>query len=108
MALESINPSGTQAWQNLRKHFEDMQYVSMQELFQKEDKGNLPVAIIQNGTTAEEKMGVGTVDSILEVVKANRQRLQTAKAEWESENSKSVSRDTFRRFLKALADDTKE
>ena len=38
MALESINPSGTQAWQNLRKHFEDMQYVSMQELFQKEDK----------------------------------------------------------------------
>ena len=46
--------------------------------------------------------------SILEVVKANRQRLQTAKAEWESENSKSVSRDTFRRFLKALADDTKE
>ena len=38
MALESINPSGTQAWQNLRKHFEDMQYVSMQELFQKEGK----------------------------------------------------------------------
>jgi len=39
------------------------------DLFQKEDKGNLPVAIIQNGTTAEEKVGVGTVDSILEVVK---------------------------------------
>lgn len=38
MALESTNPSGTAAWQNLRKHFEDMQYVSMQELFQKEDK----------------------------------------------------------------------
>jgi len=38
MALESINPSGTQAWQNLRKHFEDMQYVSMQELFQKDGK----------------------------------------------------------------------
>lgn len=46
--------------------------------------------------------------SIIEAVKANRQRLQTAKAEWESESSKSVSRDTFRRFLKALADDTKE
>ncbi|MCD0463911.1 uroporphyrinogen-III C-methyltransferase [Flavobacterium sp. ENC] len=39
------------------------------ELFQKEDKGNLPVAIIQNGTTAKEKVGVGTVDSILEIVK---------------------------------------
>jgi glucose-6-phosphate isomerase len=38
MALESINPSGTHAWQNLRKHFEDMQYVSMQELFQKDGK----------------------------------------------------------------------
>jgi glucose-6-phosphate isomerase len=38
MALESINPSGTQAWQNLRKHFEDMQYVTMQELFQKDGK----------------------------------------------------------------------
>ncbi|PXY45392.1 uroporphyrinogen-III C-methyltransferase [Flavobacterium hydrophilum] len=39
------------------------------ELFQQEKKGNLPVAIIQNGTTAEEKVGVGTVDSIIEIVK---------------------------------------
>ena len=38
------------------------------ELFQKEGKGDLPVAIIQNGTTTEEKIGVGTVDSILEIV----------------------------------------
>ena len=39
------------------------------DLFQKEDKGNLPVAIIQNGTTSDEKVGVGTVDSILNIVK---------------------------------------
>lgn len=39
------------------------------ELFQKENKGNLPVAIIQNGTTADEKIGVGTVNSIVEIVK---------------------------------------
>ncbi|MBZ4041673.1 uroporphyrinogen-III C-methyltransferase [Flavobacterium hibisci] len=39
------------------------------ELFQKENKGNLPVAIIQNGTTAEEKIGVGSVNSIVEIVK---------------------------------------
>lgn len=39
------------------------------DLFQKEAKGDLPVAIIQNGTTSDEKVGVGTVDSILEVVK---------------------------------------
>lgn len=42
------------------------------ELFQKEDKGDLPVAIIQNGTIAEEKIGVGTVDSILEIVKEQK------------------------------------
>ena len=39
------------------------------ELFQQEKKGDLPVAIIQNGTTSEEKVGVGTVDSIIEIVK---------------------------------------
>lgn len=43
---------------------------------------------------------------ILESVKANRQRLQTAKAEWESTSGKTVSSSTLRRFLKALADDT--
>jgi len=41
-------------------------------LFQKQNKGDLPVAIIQNGTTSEEKVGVGTVDSILEVVKQQK------------------------------------
>lgn len=41
---------------------------------------------------------------ILEAVKANRQRVDMAKAEWEAQNAdKKVSRDTFRRFLKALA-----
>ncbi|MRX37808.1 uroporphyrinogen-III C-methyltransferase [Flavobacterium sp. LC2016-23] len=39
------------------------------DLFQKENKGNLPVAIIQNGTTKEEKVGIGRVDSILDIVK---------------------------------------
>jgi uroporphyrin-III C-methyltransferase len=37
-------------------------------LFQKEGKQNLPVAIIQDGTTSREKVGVGTVDTILEIV----------------------------------------
>ena len=40
-------------------------------LFQRENKHNLPVAIIQNGTRANEKVGIGTVDTILEVVKEN-------------------------------------
>ena len=42
------------------------------DLFQKEGKGDLPVAIIQNGTTSEEKVGVGTVNSILEIVKEKK------------------------------------
>lgn len=41
-------------------------------LFKKEEKGNLPVAIIQNGTTIHEKVGIGTVDSIEEIVKTNQ------------------------------------
>lgn len=38
------------------------------ELFQQQGKNQLPVAIIQNGTTADEKIGIGTVDTILNVV----------------------------------------
>lgn len=45
-------------------------------------------------------------DSALELIKANRQRLQTAKAEWEVQQGKSIGRDTFRRFLKGLVADT--
>lgn len=46
--------------------------------------------------------------AMLEAIKSNRQRLQTAKAEWEASSGKSVSRDTFRNFLKRLADDINE
>ena len=43
--------------------------------------------------------------AILEAIKANRQRMRTAKAEWESQSGKSVSDSTFKAFLKSLADD---
>ncbi len=43
---------------------------------------------------------------VLTAVKANRQRLLVAKAEFEAEGGTKVSRDTLRRFLKSLADDT--
>lgn len=46
--------------------------------------------------------------SILLAIKSNRQRLQTAKAEWEASSGKSVSRSTLKRFLKVLAEDIKE
>ncbi len=38
-------------------------------IFKQFNKGGLSTAIIQNGTTKKEKIGVGTIDSILEIVK---------------------------------------
>jgi transposase len=43
--------------------------------------------------------------SILESIKSNRQRMRTAKSEWEAKSGKSVSDSTFKAFLKSLADD---
>ena len=45
-------------------------------------------------------------ESILQSVKAHRQRIQTAKAEWEEKSGKSVSLSTLKLFLKTLTDDT--
>jgi len=42
--------------------------------------------------------------SVLSAIKANRQRMQTAKAEWEQQSGKKVCTNTFKRFLKSLAD----
>lgn len=47
-------------------------------------------------------------ESILASVKAHRQRIQTAKAEWEQKSGKSVSLSTLKSFLKVLTDDTDE
>ena len=44
--------------------------------------------------------------SALALIKANRQKLQAAKAEWETQQGKAIGRDAFRRFLKVVADDT--
>jgi len=41
-------------------------------VFKKYNKRNVPTAIIQNGTTSSEKIGVGTIDSILEVVEQQK------------------------------------
>jgi len=39
------------------------------EIFKKEGKNKLPVAVIQSGTTKNEKVAVGIVDTIVELVK---------------------------------------
>ena len=51
---------------------------------------------------------VEDAQAVLVAVKANRQRIQLAKADWEGsrkEGSQPVSESTFRAFLKALTDD---
>jgi transposase len=63
-------------------------------LFTKPGRGRKPVLSME-----EDKAG------ILESIKANRQRMRTAKAEWESKSGKSVSDSAFKAFLKSLAED---
>ena len=44
-------------------------------------------------------------EAVLSAIKANRQRMRTAKAEWEQHSGKKVCDNTFKRFLKSLAED---
>ena len=44
-------------------------------------------------------------EAILSAIKSNRQRMRTAKAQWEAESGKKVCDSTFKAFLKSLADD---
>lgn len=38
MALKNVNPTGTTAWAALKKHYEEMQYAKMQEMFAADPK----------------------------------------------------------------------
>jgi transposase len=60
----------------------------------KPGRGRKPLLILSDDRAA-----------ILEAIKSNRQRMRTAKAEWEATSGKSVSDSTFKAFLKSLADD---
>ncbi|WP_428331145.1 uroporphyrinogen-III C-methyltransferase [Mucilaginibacter sp.] len=42
------------------------------EIFKKEGKNKLPVAVIQSGTTIDEKVAIGIVDTIVEVVEEKK------------------------------------
>jgi uroporphyrin-III C-methyltransferase len=42
------------------------------EIFKNEGKGKLPVAVIQSGSTANEKVAIGVVDTIAEVAEENK------------------------------------
>ena len=47
-------------------------------------------------------------ESLLEAVKAHRQRVQVAKAEWKANRGKSIIDNTLHRFPKVLTEDIKE
>ncbi len=58
------------------------------------------------GRGRKAKLNPGTDrEPIVAAVKANRQRIMAAKAEFEAGGGSKVSRETLRRFLKALVDD---
>jgi uroporphyrin-III C-methyltransferase len=42
------------------------------EIFKKEGKGKMPVAVIQSGTTRKEKVAIGIIDTIVEIVEENK------------------------------------
>lgn len=46
--LENTNPTGTMAWQNLRAHFNEMQYVKMQDLFKADSQRTEKLHVLWN------------------------------------------------------------
>lgn len=79
MALENINPSGTAAWQQLREHFEEMQYASMKEMFANDESRAEKFHIQWNDFVIDYSKNIIT-DKTLEllVALANETGLQSA------------------------------
>jgi len=42
------------------------------DLYKAQGKAHIPIAIIQNGTTPQEKIGVGTIDTIVDIIKRDQ------------------------------------
>lgn len=86
-----------------------MSHVSVNSWLSRYKSKGLPGLLIKSGRGRKPKIARETDQiEILALAKKHRQRLETAKAEWETTSGKAVSRDTFRRFLKVLAVDTNE
>lgn len=86
-----------------------MSHISVNSWLNRYKSEGIAGLLIKPGRGSKPKLTKQTdATEILAVAKKHRQRLATAKAEWETNTGKSVSRDTFRRFLKVLADATNE
>lgn len=83
-----------------------MSHVSVNSWLNRYKSEGITGLLIKPGRGCKPKIDKQTDETeIVALVKKHRQRLETAKAEWETNSGKSVSRDTFRRFLKVLGDD---
>jgi transposase len=86
-----------------------MTYVSVNSWVKRYTELGIEDLHTQSGRGPKPKLNKETdEESVLASVKAHRQRMQTAKAEWEKKSGKSVSLSTLKSFLKVLTDDTNE
>jgi transposase len=61
---------------------------------------------IKPGRGRKPIMDTTDTEAVQRHITNHRQRAEMARADWQAESNKEVSRDTFRRFLKVLADDS--
>ena len=79
--------------------------VSVDKWVKRYKSEGLPGLVTKPGRGRKSIIEENDKEAILRAVKTNRQRMQTAKAEWEQQSGKKVCTNTFKRFLKSLADD---
>jgi transposase len=84
----------------------NMTYVSVNSWVKRYKASGIAGLQTRSGRGPKRKLNKETDGAaILSSVKAHRQRIQTAKSEWEQQSEKSVSLNTFKTFLKVLAED---
>lgn len=83
-----------------------MSHVSVNSWLNRYKSEGIAGLLIKPGRGCKPKIDKQTDETeIVALAKKHRQRLEMAKAEWETNSGKSVSRATFRRFLNVLGDD---
>ena len=108
MPLPSINPTETLAWQNLREHFAEMQYVNMQDLFAEDAERAEKFHIQWNQFLVDyskNKVNHVTMDLLLEL--ANEVDLKSAiEAQFSGENiNQTENRPVLHTALRAKESD---
>ena len=62
----------TDAYQPFGIGLDDLDKISISEIFKKEGKQRMPVAVIQSGSTENEKVAIGIIDTIVEIVEEKK------------------------------------